>query len=91
VTHQPIDTDLVHDTYSDVSEVHPDLSAEQAELLGILGWCAACGPARLTLRQWQTVDRLIAWRRAPGIPIPRQSPEASPSSSSPSSSRSTTP
>lgn len=85
MTHQPIDTDVVHDTYSDVTEVHPGLSAEEAELVGILGWSAACGPARLTLREWQIVDRLIAWRSdAPAIPAPRTSQEDRPSKTRPS-------
>jgi hypothetical protein len=78
VSHRQIDTDVVHDTVNDVTEVHPDLDSEQVEVLQILGWCTACGPARLTLRQWQVVDRLIAWRdRPPALPCPRTSPEES--------------
>lgn len=72
MSHRPIDTDIVHDTVNDVTEVHPDLDIEEVEVLQILGWCTACGPARLTLRQWQVVDDLMTWRhRPPTIPAPR--------------------
>lgn len=72
MTHIPCDTDLLHDSFDGVSDLHRGLTGEQVEVLAILGWCSSCGHARLTRHQRQILDGLIAWRHEPpAVPVPR--------------------
>ena len=62
--HRPADGDVLH--YGGDTTVARQPTAEEAEVLAILGWHTGALRQRLTVDEWAVVDRLVARLAAPG-------------------------